>query len=87
VLHPKSAYDQTIKIFSEIVLAIEALGGTKDDVVRIRIFVADQKDSEGVSHAMKEVFGRVAPAATMVFGMGFVSSDMRVEIEADAVVL
>ena len=87
VLHPKSAYSQTLTIFAEIVLAIEALGGTKSDVVRLRMFVAENKDAEGVSRALKEVFGSVAPAATMVFGMGFVNPDMRVEIEADAVVL
>lgn len=87
VLYPKSAYDQTVKIFAEIVMAIEALGGKKEDVVRLRMFVAEHKDSEGVSQALKEVFGRVAPAATMLFGMGFVSSDMKVEIEADALVL
>ncbi len=87
VLHPKSAYDQTLKIFAEIVLAIESLGGAKSDVVRLRMFVAQEKDGEDVSRALKEVFGDVAPAATMVFGMSFVSADMRVEIEADAVVL
>jgi len=86
VLHPKSAYDQTLKIFTEIVLAIEALGGTKADVVRLRMFVKEEKDAEGVSRALKEVFGSVRPAATMVFGLGFVHADMRVEIEADAVV-
>jgi len=68
-------------------MAIEALGGKKEDVVRLRMFVAEHRDSEGVSQALKEVFGRVAPAATMLFGMGFVSSDMKVEIEADALVL
>jgi len=87
VLYPKSAYDQTLKVFSEIVLAIEALGGTKADVVRLRMFVAEDKDGEGVSRALKEVFGSVAPAATMVFRLGFVNPDMKVEIEADAVVL
>ncbi|KJA23263.1 hypothetical protein HYPSUDRAFT_201554 [Hypholoma sublateritium FD-334 SS-4] len=87
VLHPKSAYDQTLKIFAEIVLAIETLGGAKSDVVRLRMFVAQEKDGEGVSRALKEVFGDVAPTATMVFGMSFVSADMRVEIEADAVAL
>ncbi|KDR82969.1 hypothetical protein GALMADRAFT_238678 [Galerina marginata CBS 339.88] len=87
VLFPKSAYDQTLKVFSEIVLAIEALGGTKTDVVRIRMFVAEEKDAEGVSRALKEVFGSVAPAATMVFGLRLINPDMRVEIEADAVIL
>ncbi|KAF9525471.1 YjgF-like protein [Crepidotus variabilis] len=87
VLYPKSAYDQTLKAFSEIVLAIEALGGRKDDVVRVRLFVTDHKDSEGVSKALKEAFGHLSPAATLVFGVSFVSSDMRVEVEADALVI
>jgi enamine deaminase RidA (YjgF/YER057c/UK114 family) len=85
--HPKSAYDQTLVIFTEIVLAIEALGATKADVVRLRMFVKEEKDGEGVSRALKEVFESVAPTATMVFGLGFVNPDMKVEIEADAVVL
>lgn len=86
VLSPKSAYEQTLKIFAEIVQAIEVLGGAKSDVVRLRMFVQQDKDGEDVSRALKEVFGDVAPAATMVFGMSFVSPDMRVEIEADALV-
>ncbi|KAF9560914.1 YjgF-like protein [Agrocybe pediades] len=87
VLYPKSAYDQTLTIFAEIVLAIEALGGAKSDVVRLRMFVAEEKDGEGVSKALKEVFGEVAPAATMLFGMALINREMKVEIEADAVVL
>ncbi|KAF4617805.1 hypothetical protein D9613_006182 [Agrocybe pediades] len=85
VLYPKSAYDQILTIFAEIVFAIEALGGTKSSVVRLRMFVAEEKDGEGVSKALKEVFGEVAPAATMLFGTGFVNREMKVEIEADAV--
>jgi len=87
VLHPKSAYDQTLVIFAEIIAAIETLGGSKKDVVRLRLFVAEDKDAEGVSKAMKEVFGSVAPVATMLLGMHFVNPDMKVEIEADALAL
>ncbi|PPQ73319.1 hypothetical protein CVT26_015343 [Gymnopilus dilepis] len=87
VLHPTSAYDQTLKIFSEIISAVEALGGRKEDVVRLRMFVKEDQNGEAVGQAVKEVFGSVAPAATMVFGLGFVNPDMRVEIEADAVIL
>ncbi|PPQ80450.1 hypothetical protein CVT25_001777 [Psilocybe cyanescens] len=89
VLYPKSAYDQTMQIFREIIHAIETLGGTKDDVVRMRIYVADadSEDGEKAGDAFKEVFGSAGPAATMVFGMKLMSPDMKVEIEADAVVL
>ncbi|KAF5317554.1 hypothetical protein D9619_013167 [Psilocybe cf. subviscida] len=87
VQHPDSAYEQTRTTFAEIITAIEALGGAKADVVRLRMFVKKEQDAGDVSRALKEVFGEVAPAATMVFGMTFVNPDMRVEIEADAIVL
>ncbi|KAH9480728.1 hypothetical protein JR316_0007328 [Psilocybe cubensis] len=89
VLYPKSAYDQTMQIFREIIKAIESLGGTKDDVVRMRIYVAnaDSEDGQKAGDAFKEVFGTVGPAATMIFGMKLMNPDMKIEIEADAVVL
>lgn len=86
VLHPTSAYDQTLQIFSEIVKAIERLGGGKSDVVRVRMFVTRDEDCADVGRALKEVFGEIEPAATMIVGARFVDTNMRVEIEADAVV-
>lgn len=87
VLHPDSAHDQTTQIFSEIVNAVEALGGGKQDITRIRMFVTHDGDTAAVGAAMKEVLGDVGPAATMIVGARFVDEKMRVEIEADAVVL
>lgn len=87
ILHPSSAFHQALQAFSEIIRAVEALGGTKEDVVRVRMFVTRDEDSGEVGRALKEVFGDVGPAATMILGVRFVSEEMRVEIEADAVVL
>ncbi|KAG6812307.1 hypothetical protein H0H92_003480 [Tricholoma furcatifolium] len=87
VQHPESAYQQTVKTFSEIIRAIEALGGTRQDVTRIRMFVTADEDTGDVGRALKESFGDVGPAATMIVGAKFVSEKMKVEIEADAVVL
>ena len=56
-------------------------------MVRLRIFVKESGDGDVVGNAMKDVFGDIAPAATMVFGVGFVDPSMKVEIESDAVVL
>ena len=52
-----------------------------------RMFVTEQEDTEAVGRAFKESFGDVRPAATMIVGSRFVDKDMKVEIEADAVVL
>ncbi|EJF56785.1 YjgF-like protein [Dichomitus squalens] len=85
--YPGSAYDQARAIFSEIVRAVEVLGGRKGDIVRVRMFVAEDRDTGKVGQALKDVLGDVGPAATMIVGSRFVSSDMLVEIEADAVVM
>jgi len=86
ILHPASAYQQALKILDEITKAVEALDGKKEDVVRIRMFVTRDEDAEDVGRALKEVFGDVEPVATMILGARFVDPEMRVEIEADAVV-
>ncbi|KAG6860791.1 hypothetical protein C0995_007597 [Termitomyces sp. Mi166 len=87
VQHPGSAHEQALKIFYEIIRAIEALGGTRQDVMRIRMFVTADEDTNDVGRALKENFGDVGPAATMIVGAEFVRAEMKVEIEADAVVL
>ncbi|KAJ2921079.1 hypothetical protein H1R20_g16016, partial [Candolleomyces eurysporus] len=89
--HPSSAYQQAIAIFSEIIKAVETLGGEKEDITRVRMFVTRDEDAEDVGRALKESLGggegdRGGPAATMILGIRFVDKDMRVEIEADAVV-
>ncbi|KIK97952.1 hypothetical protein PAXRUDRAFT_824418 [Paxillus rubicundulus Ve08.2h10] len=85
VVHPMSAYDQALKAFREIITAVEALGGKKGDIVRVQMFVTYDDDSEEVGRALKEELGDVEPAATMILGAKFVSPDMRVEIQADAI--
>ncbi|KAJ2915910.1 hypothetical protein MD484_g4499, partial [Candolleomyces efflorescens] len=92
VQHPTSAYEQANTIFSEIVKAVTTLGGKKEDITRVRMFVTRDEDADGVGLALKESLGggegdRGGPAATMILGVRFVDKDMRVEIEADAMVL
>jgi enamine deaminase RidA (YjgF/YER057c/UK114 family) len=90
LLHPESAFDQATQIFNEISRAVEALGGQREDIVRVRMFVRDSSDQGDVARALKEsAFGLTdtGPAASMILGAGFVDDDMKVEIEADALVL
>ncbi|EDR13554.1 uncharacterized protein LACBIDRAFT_308612 [Laccaria bicolor S238N-H82] len=55
----------------------EALGGMKEDVVCVQMFVTRDEDSGKVGRTLKEVFGDVGPAATMILGVRFVSEEMR----------
>jgi enamine deaminase RidA (YjgF/YER057c/UK114 family) len=77
---------QTAQILKNIEAALGKAGAKMEHVVRTRIFVRDIKLWEAIGRAHGEVFGKIRPACSMVEVTGFVSPDMLVEIEADAVV-
>ncbi len=81
------AYLQASRCFEIILEAVEALGGSREDVVRTRTFVVDAADWEGVGRAHGEFFQDTYPAATMVVVKGLLDPRWRVEIEAEAELL
>jgi enamine deaminase RidA (YjgF/YER057c/UK114 family) len=87
VQHPDNAFEQAKVIFGEIVRAVQGLNGKKEDIVRVRMFVTRDEDVVDVGRALKDALGDVKPAATMIVGARFVAEEMKVEIEADAVLL
>ena len=80
------AYAQTQNVLAIIREALEQAGARIEDVVRTIIYVTDIGDSDLVGRAHREVFGDVRPASTMVQVSGLVRPEMRVEIEAYAVI-
>lgn len=78
------AYEQAKRCFEVILEAIAALGGSREDVIRTRIYVVDAADWDAAGRAHGEVFGEVFPAATMVVVAGLLDPRWRVEIEAEA---
>ncbi|MEO9174366.1 MAG: Rid family hydrolase [Gaiellales bacterium] len=85
-LAPGDAHGQAAIAIERALVAVEALGGTRQDVVRTRILLAPGADWRGATRAHAEAFGGVDPANTTWFVGGFIPDGVLVEIELDAIV-
>lgn len=81
-----SLIQQTRRSLSIIKSAIEALGGTMDQVIRTRIFVTRVSDWEQVAAVHGEIFGESRPATSILEVAKLIDHDAQIEIEADAIV-
>jgi enamine deaminase RidA (YjgF/YER057c/UK114 family) len=79
------AYTQTVFILKRIISAVEALGGSKSDIVRTRMYVTNIEDWPEIGRAHGEYFSEVCPASTMVEVSRLIDPKLLVEIEATAI--
>ena len=84
VFAPREAYRQTQAIFAIIERALEDLGAGLHDVIRTRVFITHQEDFAEVARAHFEVFGAIRPASSCLGAAHLLHPDLRVEIEASA---
>src|SRR5438094_826746 len=64
--YPKALEEQTRRSLTIIRAAVEALGGTMEQVIRTRMFVTDVSKWEQVARVHGEVFAEIRPATSIV---------------------
>lgn len=77
---------QTRQVCENIKSAVEAAGGTLDDVCRVDVYVRNIEHFEKIHKVRREYFKAPAPASTMVEVTKMVSPEYLIEISAIAVV-
>jgi len=75
---------QTREVLRRIERALHEVGASLDDVIRTRMFVTDIASWAEVGAVHAEVFGSVAPVATMVEVSRLIAEDLLIEVEVDA---
>ncbi|GGQ26633.1 enamine deaminase RidA (YjgF/YER057c/UK114 family) [Actinomadura coerulea] len=76
---------QTHQVCRNIMAAMEAAGGTLDDIVRVDVYVRNMEDFEAIHAVRRQYFTGVPPASTLVEVSKFVNKDYLIEINAIAV--
>jgi len=77
--------EQTKQVCENIKAAVEAAGGTMDDIVRVDVYVRNMEHFEKIHKVRREYFKAPAPASTMVEITKMTSPEYLIEINAIAV--
>ena len=76
---------QTHQVCQNVKAAVEAAGGTMDDICRVDVYVRNMEHFEAIHKVRREYFKPPAPASTMVEVTKMVHPDYLIEINAIAV--
>ncbi|WP_320415963.1 RidA family protein [Candidatus Nitrosotalea sp. TS] len=86
IVGKRNPYKQAVQAIRNIESTLKQFDSNLENVVRIRIFVANIKDWKKIAKAHSEFFDKIRPTCTMVEVNRFIDPEILVEIEAEAVV-
>lgn len=85
--NPGDEFDQMVEVLSLIESYLMEEGGTRDHIVRTRIYCMHIDRWPEIAKAHKSFFGEHRPATTLVQVSGLIEPKYLVEVEATAVIM
>ena len=82
---PEDIREQTRRALENLKAALEAAGGQVADIVKVTIFNTDMRAQDDVNEVYAEFFGDVRPARSHIGVAALVGPELKIEIEAVAV--
>jgi enamine deaminase RidA (YjgF/YER057c/UK114 family) len=86
VIAPGDVYRQATEAIRRALTGVEELGGSPENVIRTRLYLAPGAIWQDAIRAHAEAFTNIDPANTTLFVHGFVPDGVLVEVELDAIV-
>jgi len=77
---------QTRQVCENIKAAVEAAGGTMDDICRVDVYIRNMEQFDAIHKVRREYFHEPLPASTMVEVVKMTHPDYLIEINAIAVI-
>jgi len=77
---------QTRQVCENIKAAVEAAGGTMDDICRVDVYIRNMEQFDAIHRVRREYFKEPLPASTMVEIVKMTHPDYLIEINAIAVI-
>ena len=84
---PENTKEQFDIAMKDLDTCLVAAGGSSSDVVKVRVFLTDINDRTIINPKRIEYFGEHKPASTLLEISALVDPRMKVEIEAEAVII
>ena len=84
---PENTKEQFDIAMKDLDTCLVAAGGSSSDVVKVRVFLTDINDRTIINPKRIQYFGEHKPASTLLEISALVDPRMKVEIEAEAVII
>ena len=86
IVAPGDIEGQTIQVCENVKAAMEAAGGTMDDICRVDVFVRNMEHFDAIHQVRRRYFTGASPASTMVETPKMTTPDALIEMSAIAVI-